>query len=338
MLFRSVYASFWGPNWTTDPAHLQAAGRLSQFLKDLIDSNFMNILSQYGVGFGRGSGAFIQSSFVSNVAAILTDDAIHGIIQTGISLGLWPDMQNTQACVMVFLDETIGIDDQSLGLVLCEPSGDTAFGYHNYFTTTQGNPFYYAMIPYLSDGCLTESCGAGNDFGCSLHLYQPQLDRQTQVASHEFAEMTTDPELNAWYDQNNGEIGDICNGETDYIIVGPNTWAVQPIYDKYQDANTNGVIYCTAQVDSAEPAVSGGPLSRTSAAAAARMRDMASWDRYLPLPAMHMDAKAKTATLDNQSVQDFVRKAFYPMTPGRFVSDFPGLLHKLADGIAAAKL
>jgi len=44
--------------------------------------------------------------------------------------------------------------------------------------------------------------------------------------------------LNAWYDPNNGECGDICNGKTDYIVVGSNTWAVQPHYSKYDDETT----------------------------------------------------------------------------------------------------
>lgn len=332
-----VYASFWGPNWVNDPAHLQTAGKLSQFHQDLIDSNFMNILSQYGVGFGRGSGAFIQASFVSSVATSVTDTDIQSIIQSGISQGVWPDQPNTQVCLIIHLDETIGVNDPNLGLVLCEPTGDTAFGYHNFFTTTGGNPFYYAIIPALSDSCLTESC-PGDDFGCSLHLYETQLDRQTQVSSHEFAEMTSDPQLNAWFDPNNGECGDICNGETDYIIVGSNTWAVQPQYSKYDDETTSGAIYCTAQVDTPEPMLSGGPASRTTAAAAARMQSMTSYSKWLPLPAIHFDARAKVASVDNQSVADYVHKLFFPLRPANLVADLPGFLRKLADSVAAAKL
>src|SRR5262245_40911282 len=45
-----VYTSFWGSLWLGDSGHLQRAGRLSQFLTDLVSSNYMNVLSQYGVG------------------------------------------------------------------------------------------------------------------------------------------------------------------------------------------------------------------------------------------------------------------------------------------------
>ncbi len=45
-----VNVSLWGSAWTTDPAHLTRAGRLAQFHQDLVGSNFMNVLSQYGWG------------------------------------------------------------------------------------------------------------------------------------------------------------------------------------------------------------------------------------------------------------------------------------------------
>jgi hypothetical protein len=330
-----TYTSFWGSLWLSDPAHLVNAGLLSQFHKDLINSNFMNVLSQYGVGFGTGSGIFVQASFVTNVPATLTDAGIQSIIQSCIDAGVLPEpAPNSQTCLIIYLDETIGINDPNLGLVLCEPTGDTAFGYHNFFMTTAGHSFQYAMIPALTDSCLTESC-PGDDAGCSLHLYESQLDRQTQVASHEFAEMTTDPQLNAWYDPFNGECGDICNGETDYIVVGSNSWAVQPQYSKYDDETTNGAIYCVSQTANSEPRLSPGPASRT--AAAARLRQMATYDSLLPLPTVHFDAKAKVASMDNQSVQDYVKKLFAPLSPDHLMKDFPGFLHMAANSLAAVK-
>ena len=62
-----MYATFWGPSWTNSPAGLAEAARLSQFLQDLGNSQFMNVLSQYGVGNGPGTALFIQASFISNV-------------------------------------------------------------------------------------------------------------------------------------------------------------------------------------------------------------------------------------------------------------------------------
>src|ERR1017187_892420 len=70
----------------------------------------------------------------------------------------------------------------------------------------------------LDDACLQNSCG---NSPCSLDPSLSQEQRRTQVTSHEFAEMVTDPAPpTGWYDQNDpnsGEVGDICNGESDTI-------------------------------------------------------------------------------------------------------------------------
>jgi hypothetical protein len=71
-----------------------------------------------------------------------------------------------------------------------EDSVNNFYGYHGYATNTAVGDFAYAIIAFPSDG---------------WHL--------TPTASHELAEAVTDPQVNAgtlgWYDDNNGEIGDI---------------------------------------------------------------------------------------------------------------------------------
>jgi hypothetical protein len=71
------------------------------------------------------------------------------------------------------------------------------------------------------------------------------LENQTDTASHELAEIVTDPDIGldtqanysapaAWGDNNNncGEIADICDsgGSGDTITVGSNTWVVQELW------------------------------------------------------------------------------------------------------------
>ncbi len=254
-----VYTSFWGWLWQ-DPAHQARARRLNQFHTDLLRSGFMNVLSQYGGGAGAGEGgAFVRATFVGNVPGTLTDSNIRRIIQTAITGGILPEpTPPSSIALIIYLDENTGVNDPAGGLVLCEATNDTAFGYHQFFTTAAGTPFYYSVVPALGDTCLAESC-PGNDAGCSLHLFESQEQRLTQVASHEFAEMTTDPELNAWVDPVNGENGDICNGQTDTITVGANTWTVQRIYSKYDDMRSSGALYCLGQAPSPEPRLSRGP-------------------------------------------------------------------------------
>ena len=71
--------------------------------------------------------------------------------------------------------------------------------------------------------------------------------------------MTTDPQLNGWVDPAKGENGDICNGESDTITVGMNTWTVQRIYSKHDDIKSKGKVYCLSQTPAPEPRLSPGP-------------------------------------------------------------------------------
>ena len=254
-----VYTSFWGTLWP-DAAHQARAQRLNQFHQDLLQSQFMNVLSQYGVGQGASrAGQFVGGSFISSVPSTLTDPLIRSTIQSAIDRKVLPEPQNpSNMALVIYLDENIGINDPADQLVLCEPQNDNAFGYHDFFTTTAGNKFYYAVIPGLSNACLQQSC-PGNDAGCSLHLAETQEQRQTQVASHEFAEMTTDPELDAWLDPQAGENGDICNGESATITIGANSWTVQRTYSKTDDMATMGQSYCLATAPTPIPPLKPGP-------------------------------------------------------------------------------
>jgi hypothetical protein len=230
-----VYATFWGQSWG-NADHAARRANLIQFLQDFLASDYMNILSQYGVGQGAGKcGKWIADSDVPAVNGVLTDTGIHQQIQSMIDAGTVPEPGNpSEIALMIFLDETIEINDPALGVVMCEPQGDTAFGYHNFFSTTPGNKFYYSVVPALDDKCLQESCPQDN--ACSLHLALTQEQRQTQVASHEFSEMVTDAEISAWRDPTSGEEnGDVCNGQTGTITVSGRSWNVQLMYSKADD-------------------------------------------------------------------------------------------------------
>jgi hypothetical protein len=247
--------TFWGGSWTTQ-AGQAAMQRLNQFCTDILNSGFMNVLAQYGAGSGKGTGRFAGSTTITTVSGSLTNAQIDAQIQGGIDAGTLsePPKNNTTDVLVIFLDESVEVDDSSEGLVMCEPSGDTAFGYHDFFTTKGGNDFYYAVIPALDDKCIEQTC-PGGDSGCSLTSGATQEQRRTQVSSHEIAEMLTDPHLNAWYDPQNGENGDICNGESVTITVGTATWTVQPTYSKYDDQNTDGQTYCVTEAANPIPRV-----------------------------------------------------------------------------------
>lgn len=332
-----VYASFWGDQWVTDPGSTQRAGRLAQFIKDMLASKYMNIISQYGCGGGAGgAGIFVRSGFVSGVPTNLDETSIHSTIQALINNAALPEPSGTgtkRATIglMIFLADNIAVNSSNLGAVMCEPNGDTAFGYHYYFTTAAGNNCYYSVVPGLTDACLQRSCSS--DSSCSLHLSETQEQRQTQVASHEFCEMASDPELSAWYDPGAGENGDICNGEAATITVGPNTWTVQRMYSLYDDINSNGASYCVVEPASPIPELAGGPVSGLSAAAQLRLLPPGSLDRLLPLPPFHHDARSHQTEVKKEDMQAYVRRVFHPLQHtdlvgnlGQFLTDAAGAL------------
>lgn len=238
-----VHASFWGKAWKSDQVHIRQARRLNRFIRDLLASNYMNILSQYGAGEGAGkAGRFAGTSFMSNVAGQLRDADIRRILQSAVNAGTLPEPgKPARDVVMIYLAE--GIEVRGPGPArLCEPKGENAFGYHSSFKTRARNPFYYAVIPALDDACIQSTCGGGE---CSLRVTQTQEQRRTQISSHEFAEMVTDPDVGGWYDaRSHSENGDICNGQPATIKVGSRTWTVQRIYSKHDDVRSGGSRYC----------------------------------------------------------------------------------------------
>jgi hypothetical protein len=256
-----VYIAFVG-DWTS-AANQTRATRLTQFVKDLLSSSYMNILSQYGCD---STGTVVNSVFLANTTTPLTHSDLTTLLQKAINSGNpathIPEPAGSQ-CVIMYLDDNTAVDDATSDTVMCEASSDTAFGYHTFFTTTAGNPFYFAVVPGLTNACLTNSCTLG-DATCSLHLSQTQEQRQTQVTSHEFSEMITNPQNSgliatsklAWIDLTDpspfnplataGEIGDICNGNSTTITVGPNTWTVQNMYSKLDDQQSNGTTTCVS--------------------------------------------------------------------------------------------
>ncbi len=77
--------------------------------------------------------------------------------------------------------------------------------YHSAFEYgLPGQPYVYGFMPYVGtvNGC-------NEPFGISPNN-NPEADGVILNLSHEQTEMVTDPLLNAWADDNNGEVGDIC--------------------------------------------------------------------------------------------------------------------------------
>ncbi len=326
-----IYVSFWGSQWQTDPEHKMRADHLAQFHVDLLQSNYMNVLSQYGAGSGKGSGIVVRTVFLNGVQNQLTDASIRTTLQAAIDAGTLPEPGNpSNTCIIIYLADGMGVNSPNQGLVLCEPTSDTAFGYHNFFITTQSNHCYYAVIPALNNICLQETCSS--DVGCSLHLSQTQEQRQTQVASHEFCEMITDPELNAWFENGSGaENSDIVNGQAASIIVNNRAWNVQRQYSKTDDIASNGTNFSVIEAPNPLPKLVPGPAAETIPA---NGRTILSYDRLAPLPPIYFDAVKHTATMHDSDMNDYVKRLFYPLRPQDIMGDFSAFLNHTATILA----
>lgn len=324
-----VYMAFWGSAWTANAAQFARANRLTQFTKDMIASKYMNVLSQYGSGFGAGSGGVIRTTYVGSVPNVLTGGNITSTLQACINSGALPEPSKpSNQCVMIFLAD--GMSVNAGGIRMCQPTSDTAFGFHSFFTTTKGNKCYYAVIPSLNNACLQASCGS--DAGCSLHLAQNQEQRQTQVASHEFSEMISDPELNAWFENGSGqENSDIVNGQSATITISGRTWTVQRQYSKADDIASNGANFSVVEAPNPLPRLAGGPASGTGAARIAP--DVQPYSRLLPLPSVHFDAQTSQTTVDDREMKEYTKQVFHPLKPEHIMHDFPAFLTQMVSAL-----
>ena len=107
-------------------------------------------------------------------------------------------------------------------------SCSTFCGYHGHFNYN-GSDIKYAVFPYLN-------CNA-----CKLSNLTV-ADMMTIVASHEIREAATDPQLNAWYDDQEYEADDKCAWHNLYQMSEGGFW-VQPEYSNGGGAAPGGGPY-----------------------------------------------------------------------------------------------
>jgi len=160
------------------------------------------------------------------------------------------------------------------------------------------------VIPALDDTCITNTC-PGGDGTCSLKTTQTQEQRLTQVTSHEFAEMVTDPKFRSgWWGSTSDENGDICNGLSGTITVGANTWNVQRQYSKTDDENSSGATVCIIGATTPMPKRADGPTDPKTV-----LKDVKdAGDTKLPRDTKNhkdaKDAKEHKDTKDRKDVKD----------------------------------
>lgn len=183
-----VYSIFWGKLWGTTTNSQQVITNLNRFFGAILVSPAIDQLAEYNVGTKKiGHGSFLGSKTISTNApsGSVTDSAIRAQLKRWIAAKTIPAV-TSNTLYFIYLDP--GVTSIMGGSKSCQ----SYCGYHNNTRKT-----YYAVMPYPScSGCL----GGKQTF-----------DALTGTSSHELCEAITDPVPGrGWYDDQNGEIGDIC--------------------------------------------------------------------------------------------------------------------------------
>jgi hypothetical protein len=187
-----VFTVFWGSAWKQAP-NVDLLTEINQFFDYILISQLVDQLGEYSVpGQTIGHGSRIGTTVLTSPdpTASLQDSRIQQLLQPEIDAGTLP-ATNANALYFVFLPEGVQVVQGN------SASCQSFCGYHDSF----GKNIYYAVMPY--PGC--SGCTGGLDV----------FDALTSTISHELCESNTDPiPGQGWYDDNNGEIGDICAWKT----------------------------------------------------------------------------------------------------------------------------
>jgi hypothetical protein len=193
-----VYTIFWGQDWKTG-TQASLAKEVNGFFDYILTSSLLDPqMSEYSVpGQTIGKGKHVGTSTITTPpppppGGTITDGEIQHFLKQCISTNIVPQ-PNKNSLYFVYLPSGVAVS--AFGSQSC-----TGFcGYHD--GISGGTEIYYAVMPY--PGCP----------GCLGGL--SPLDALTSTSSHELCEAITDPiPGKGWYDNNNGEIGDICAWQT----------------------------------------------------------------------------------------------------------------------------
>ena len=180
-----VTTIFWGPAWDQDPMPALAQ-QLNDFFAYILTSPLIDQLGEYSVpGMSIGHGALVGRQSIATAPP-------HTVADADIQQLLLKQYPSPPPESLYFLFLPPGVTVKLDGGASCS----TFCGYHS-----DVGALFYAVMPY-------PDCS-----GCAGGLQA--LDALTSTSSHELCEAITDPVPGqGWYDDTNGEIGDICAWQT----------------------------------------------------------------------------------------------------------------------------
>lgn len=187
-----VFTVFWGSSWSTNPLRLLIP-KLNDFFSYVLTSALLDQLSEYDTGaysIGHGSLAGTATITSADPPGTVDDSAIQAFLQAQIAAKTLP-APTANTLYFVYFAPGVAVNMGS------GQSCQTFCGYHD----SINGQIFYGVMPY--PGC--SGCLGG----------MADLDALTSTSSHELCEAITDPiPGQGWYDDNNGEIGDICAWQT----------------------------------------------------------------------------------------------------------------------------
>lgn len=187
-----VFTLFWGAAWQAQPQSALSQ-QINQFFDYIVTSALIDQMTEYSVpGKTIGHGARIGTATLTAPAPgrHVSDRAIQHLIQQEITKSALPK-PTPNSLYFVYLPPGVAVSQGGGRSCL------TFCGYHNDIN----GQIFYAVMPYA--GCA----------GCAGGLVA--LDALTSTSSHELCEAITDAiPGQGWYDDHNGEIGDICAWKT----------------------------------------------------------------------------------------------------------------------------
>ena len=188
-----VFTVFWGTAWQQSPLS-DTAQNINAFFDYILTSSLMDQLAEYSVqgqSIGHGSRVGTVTLTTSDPGTTVDDSAIQQMLNNNIASNSAFPQPTADTLYFVYLPG--GVTVTAGGSSSCS----SFCGYHDAINSK----VYYAVMPYPDcSGCLS-----------SLAAF----DSLTSTSSHELCEAITDPVPGqGWYDQTNGEIGDICAWQT----------------------------------------------------------------------------------------------------------------------------
>ncbi len=213
---------------------------MGNFFGDMLgtSSGYITLLTQYStpasggtnqtIGNGTFGGLFQIVPSSANNGSTIDDSNIQAELLAQINAGHLPAPTldaagNVNTLYMIYFPPGKTITQG--GSSSCVAGGFCA--YHGTTSNTlNGKNILYGVLPDMQagSGC-SSGCGTSTVFG-----------NYTSVTSHELSEAITDADVGiattfaaplAWMDQNNGEIGDICNAQQGSYTANGTTYTIQ---------------------------------------------------------------------------------------------------------------